>query len=90
VSGFHYSSPQGWDYPWPDAVEVFRRIFEAFGPERLCWASDFPASTRHCTYRQSLEVLRVHCDFLTGADRRQILGATLKGILSRPRPLLDA
>jgi L-fuconolactonase len=86
VSGFHYSSPTGWDYPWPDAVDVFRRLFEEFGPRRLCWASDFPASTRHCTYRQSLEVIRAHCDFLTADDRRQILGATLRDVLAGPLP----
>ena len=70
ASGFHYVSPRGWDYPWPDAIQLFRQIFEAFGPDRLCWASDFPASTRHCTYRQSLEVVRTHCSFL-GPDVSQ-------------------
>ena len=64
ASGFHYASSRGWDYPWTDAIEVFRQIFEVFGPERLCWASDFPASTRHTTYRQSLEAFRTHCTFL--------------------------
>src|SRR5579875_418755 len=83
VSGFHYASTRGWDHPWPDAVALFRRIFEAFGPDRLCWASDFPASTRHCTYRQSLEVVRTHCDFLSHDDLRRILGGTLQTILSR-------
>jgi L-fuconolactonase len=83
VSGFHYASPRGWDYPWPDAIQLFRQIFEAFGPDRLCWASDFPASTRHCTYRQSLEVVRTHCEFLGPHDLSQILGGTLRRILDR-------
>ncbi len=83
VSGFHYVSPRGWDYPWPDAIQLFRQIFEAFGPDRLCWASDFPASTRHCTYRQSLEVVRTHCSFLGPDDLSQILGGTLRRILDR-------
>jgi L-fuconolactonase len=83
VSGFHYASPRGWDYPWPGAVQVFRQIFEAFGPSRLCWASDFPASTRYCTYRQSLEVVRTHCEFLEPDDLSQILGGTLRRILER-------
>lgn len=83
VSGFHYVSARGWDYPWPDAVQLFRQIFEAFGPGRLCWASDFPASTRHTTYRQSLEVVRTHCGFLGPDDLGQILGGTLQRILDR-------
>ena len=83
ASGFHYASPRGWDYPWPEGTELFRQIFEAFGPDRLCWASDFPASTRYTTYRQSLEVIRTHCDFLSASDLEAILGGTLQGILSR-------
>jgi predicted TIM-barrel fold metal-dependent hydrolase len=81
VSGFHYSSRRGWEYPWPDAVAVFRRIFDAYGPERLCWGSDFPASKRYCTFRQSLEVLRQHCPFLAPDDLRLVLGETLRGLL---------
>ena len=83
ASGFHYASPRGWDYPWPEATELFRQLFEAFGPERLCWASDFPASTRYTTYRQSLEVIRTHCGFLGPGDLEAILGGTLRRILNR-------
>jgi L-fuconolactonase len=83
VSGFHYVSSLGWNHPWPDSLSLFRQIFEAFGPGRLCWGSDFPASTRHCTYRQSLEVVRTHCGFLRPEDLRLILGGTLEGILNR-------
>jgi L-fuconolactonase len=83
ASGFHYASARGWDFPWPDARRLFRQIFEAFGAHRLCWASDFPASTRHCSYRQSLEAIRAHCEFLGAEDLRLILGGTLAGILAR-------
>ena len=83
VAGLHYCSARGWDYPWPDAVTVLERIAEAFGPERLCWGSDFPASTRFTTFRQSLEVVRSHCPFFGEDDLRLVLGGTLSGILSR-------
>ncbi len=86
VSGFHYASEHGWDYPWADAVELFRRLFDAFGPDRMCWGSDFPASSRHCSYRQSLEVVRSGCAFLDAADRRKVLGGTIQAVLAaRPR-----
>jgi L-fuconolactonase len=83
LSGFHYASAQGWDYPWDEAVALFRRLFEAFGPQRLCWGSDFPASLRFTTYRQALEVVRSHCPFLGEDDRRQLFGANLRSILHR-------
>jgi len=82
ASGFHYASERGWDYPWPAAVAVLGRIFDAYGPRRLCWGSDFPASKRFCTYRQSLEAVRTHCRFFTPEDLRLVLGETLRGVLA--------
>jgi predicted TIM-barrel fold metal-dependent hydrolase len=82
ASGFHYASARSWDAPWPDALETFHRIFDAYGPGRLCWGSDFPASTRFCTFRQSLEAVRAHCDFLDPDDLRLVLGGTLGSILA--------
>jgi L-fuconolactonase len=84
VAGFHYSSVRGWDYPWPDAVAVLGRIHAAFGPARLCWGSDFPASTRFTTFRQSLEVVLEHCPFFTEDDLRLVLGEALRAVLDRP------
>jgi predicted TIM-barrel fold metal-dependent hydrolase len=81
VSGFHYASAEGWDHPWTEAVEIFRHLFDAFGPDRLCWGSDFPASTRYTNYKQCLEVLRSECRFLSGEDRSAILGGTLERLL---------
>lgn len=86
VSGFHYASELGWEYPWPSAVSALHRIFDVYGPRRLCWGSDFPASTRYCTYRQSLEVLRLHCEFLLPADRRSLLGEAFQQLIETRRP----
>ena len=83
ASGFHYASERGWDHPWPDALEMLQRIFDAYGPGRLCWGSDFPASTRSCTFRQSLEAVRTHCRFFTPEDLRLVLGGTLREVLGR-------
>ena len=66
-------------------VAVLQRIFDAYGPGRLCWGSDFPASKRFCTFRQSLEAVRTHCPFLTSDDLRLVLGETLLGVLAGTR-----
>jgi L-fuconolactonase len=86
VSGFHYAADRFWDYPWPSELEVFRRLFHRFGPGRLCWGSDFPAARWACTYRQSLEVVRSHCDFLSPDDLSLILGGTMRRVLETRRP----
>jgi L-fuconolactonase len=82
VAGLHYCSAQGWNHPWPDAIAALARLFDAYGPYRLCWGSDFPASTRYCTFRQSLEAVRTHCPFFTPEDRRLVLGETLLHVLT--------
>jgi predicted TIM-barrel fold metal-dependent hydrolase len=82
VSGLHYVSARAWDYPWPDAVAARERLHDAYGPQRLCWGSDFPACTRYTTFRQSLEVVRSHCPFLSAPDLALILGENLRGLLA--------
>jgi len=82
VAGLHYTSERPWDYPWLDVIALFSRLFEAYGPARLCWGSDFPASTRYCTFRQSLEAIRSHCPFLTPSDLRLVLGDTMARLLA--------
>jgi predicted TIM-barrel fold metal-dependent hydrolase len=81
VAGLHYCTDRGWNHPWPDVLSALERIHAAFGPTRLCWGSDFPASKRFTTYRQSLEAVRSHCPFLGDADLRLILGENLRGLL---------
>jgi predicted TIM-barrel fold metal-dependent hydrolase len=85
LSGLHYVSARPWDYPWPDALAALERIHDAYGPARLCWGSDFPAATRYTTFRQTLEVVRSHCPFLSAADLRLILGENLRGLLADGR-----
>jgi len=86
ASGFHYSSARSWDAPWPDVTGVLEALLKAFGAHRLCWGSDFPASTRYCTYRQSLEAVRSHCPFLAGPELAMVLGGTLGHVLRTRRP----
>ncbi|MDQ1629497.1 MAG: L-fuconolactonase [Actinomycetota bacterium] len=80
-SGFHYLLDDGWEYPHRKARWIAEALYQAFGPTQLCWASDFPALTRYMTYRQSLEIVRTHCDFISDSDRPWILGRTLAGLL---------
>lgn len=86
ASGFHYCSVLGWDYPWTDALEILHILLDAYGPQRVCWGSDFPASRLYCTYKQSLEAVRTHCLFLDDSARAWVLGGALREILATRRP----
>jgi len=83
LSGFHYVSNTPWGFPYADCEPVVRALYEHFGPERLCWGSDYPVVRRSMTYRQSLEVVRSHCTFIPEPDRELILGASLARLLAR-------
>jgi predicted TIM-barrel fold metal-dependent hydrolase len=82
VAGLPYCAERDWDYPWPDVLAVLEQISDAYGAARLCWGSDFPASTRYCTFRQSLEVVRTHCTFFSPDELRLVLGETLRSLLA--------
>lgn len=82
VSGFPYAAEQGWNFPWPDALAALERIHAAYGAARLCWGSDFPASTRFTTFTQSIKIVTEHCSFLGEDDLELVMGGTLRRLLA--------
>ena len=65
---------ENYEYPYPLHTEVFRRIYDNIGSERLLWGSDVPNIYRTCTYQQCLDLVRLHFDFLTEEERGLVLG----------------
>jgi predicted TIM-barrel fold metal-dependent hydrolase len=63
-----------WEYPYREAQAIVRDLHSRLGPTKLLWGSDMPNVERSCTYRQSLDYLRRHCDFIPAADLDLILG----------------
>ena len=82
LSGFAYATRTNWNFPYADTHEIVRAEYEHFGPQRMCWGSDYPVVRFYMTYRQSLEEFRYHCTFVTEADQEWILGGTLAKLLS--------
>lgn len=88
ASGFHYLTSRPWDYPFRGAHGAFREILDSYGPERLAWGSDFPASFGKTTYGQSLHVLE---EALPEAPQHvfdAIVGGTLNRILPFRSPTI--
>ncbi len=82
VSGFAYCSRVAWEYPYADTAPILRALYEHFGPDRLCWGSDYPVVRSSMTYQQSLEAFRTHCTFIPTEDQERILGGTLGALLT--------
>ncbi len=63
--------------PYRDLLPMIRRVLDAFGPERLMWASDCPFQVAggH-DYGSSVDLIRKHAEFLSAGDRDWILRKT--------------
>ena len=64
-------------YPYRDTHAVVRQVYDAFGPERLMWGTDWPLVERECGYAGALDLVRREFAFLNDADREWILGTTV-------------
>ena len=67
--------------PYLDLAPMFRRLLDAFGPERLMWASDCPFQVLDGhTYRDSIDLVRQRLDFLSDSDHRWLLRKTAQRV----------
>jgi predicted TIM-barrel fold metal-dependent hydrolase len=63
-------------YPYRDTFDRVKRLYDAFGPQRLMWGSDWPAVENFCGYAKALALYQEELEFLSPEDRRWILGGT--------------
>ena len=61
-------------FPYPTAARYFRALYDAVGPAKLLWGSDFPVAEIAGTYAEMLAFVRDHCSFISERDRKAILG----------------
>lgn len=67
--------------PHDELIPMVRRLFEAFGPNRLMWASDMPYQLRgENSYESSIGLVRDRIDFFSPDDRRRVLKDTAESV----------
>ncbi len=66
--------------PYLDLAPMIRRVYDAFGPERLMWATDCPFQVVDQTYQQSIDLILKGLDFLKPADKEWILTKTAERV----------
>lgn len=77
-------------YPFDDVWPNLMRVIDAFGPERLMWASDYtrlrmsPKSHHGVTYSECRDFL-LWSDRLSSADKAAIFGGTARRVLRWPK-----
>jgi predicted TIM-barrel fold metal-dependent hydrolase len=74
VSGLYTLSAE--PHPHPDAMQMIEAVFEAFGPQRLMWASDYPYIVSTCGYENCLNLFHKQLPFATPEEREWICART--------------
>ncbi|MBB77171.1 MAG: hypothetical protein CMJ75_21915 [Planctomycetaceae bacterium] len=80
LSGFYALTVPGHDYPHRAAWPYVNRLFEAFGSERLLWASDFSPCLDWVTFPQTFDLFQ-KMSFLSTSDVAAITGGNLRKLL---------
>jgi L-fuconolactonase len=62
-------------YPYRNLHPYVRRVYDAFGPERMFWGSDL--TRLKCTYRQCVTMFTEEMAWLTTDDLKWIMGRAL-------------
>ncbi len=66
------------EYPFFEGQEMLKWLCEEVGVGKLMWGSDMPFSGGYwCTYKQAVDYIRLHCAFLSPAEKNLILGGNL-------------
>jgi len=72
----------GRDFPFTDTHLPLRQIFEAFGPKRMFWGSDW--TRLPCSYQENVTLFTEELPFLSGADLHAVMGGAVLGWLGWP------
>ncbi|NLI54619.1 MAG: amidohydrolase [Clostridiales bacterium] len=71
-SAMPFFDPDG-DYPDYRNREILKIVYEAIGPKKMIWGTDFPTILKLRTIKQCIHFVTRHCDFLTFEDKQDIM-----------------
>jgi predicted TIM-barrel fold metal-dependent hydrolase len=71
-------------YPYRDLQPHLRRVYDAFGPQRIFWGTDY--SRLPCSYRQAITLFTEEQPWLNENDKEWIMGRGLCEWLGWPLP----
>ncbi|HTD89539.1 MAG TPA: hypothetical protein VK663_02670, partial [Burkholderiales bacterium] len=71
-------------YPFRSVHPYLRQVYDAFGPKRIFWGTDFSRLT--CTYREAITMFTEELPWLSAGDKEWIMGRALCQWLGWPAP----
>lgn len=67
--------------PYRDLSPLIKRVYDAYGPQRLMWASDAPFQVvKGHTYKASIDLIKNGLDFLSKDDKQWLLWKTAEKV----------
>jgi len=66
-------------FPYRDIWDPLGRIFDAFGPDRCMWGTDWTRAVKLLTYAEGIDAFRL-ADRLSDGDRARLMGGTASRI----------
>ncbi len=75
------------EYPFAWAQTILKRLYDNLGPEKLLWGSDMPAAERSVTYRQTMDYVRLHSDFMPEDDQEKFFGGNVARLFGMEIPV---
>ena len=69
------------DFPYREVILTIEAMVQHIGADHLLYGTDMPFQNRHCTYRQSRDLIEKYCTFLSKEERDLIMGGTAARIL---------
>ncbi len=63
-------------YPWEDTHAAVEQTYQAFGPRRIMWGTDWPVCLSNTEYDRPLPSVRDEMTFITDEDMEWVLGKT--------------
>ncbi|HUJ76730.1 MAG TPA: amidohydrolase family protein, partial [bacterium] len=71
-------------YPFPVLHQYIRQVYDAFGPRRMFWGTDW--TRLPCTYREAIGLFTRELPWLPAADQEWIMGRAVCEWLGWPLP----
>lgn len=62
------------EYPCPIVQNYIEQAVDVLSADKLLWGSDLPGMLSRLTYRQIVDIVKVHCRFLNSREKELILG----------------
>jgi predicted TIM-barrel fold metal-dependent hydrolase len=70
------------EYPFPLTQDLVHWALDNLGSDKILWGTDYPGALNWGTYRQLVDMVRRHCDFLSAAQKAQVLGGNAQRFLT--------